>query len=60
MAGNVWEFVSSDDAAWWECFLRGGSFLNEPRQVQSYFRLRGVPRVHRPPDFGFRCAQELM
>lgn len=57
MAGNVWEFVDLGDEVPWSCVLHGGSFRNSQYEVRSYLRLHGVPRNHRPPDFGFRCAQ---
>jgi formylglycine-generating enzyme required for sulfatase activity len=57
MAGNVWEFVVADDQENWSCVLKGGSFRNTQYEVRSYLRLFGVPRDHRPPDFGFRCSQ---
>jgi formylglycine-generating enzyme required for sulfatase activity len=56
MAGNVWEFVREDEDEHWYCVLRGGSYRNNEHQVKSSLRLWGVPRDHRPPDFGFRCA----
>ncbi len=56
MAGNVWEFVESSDSEDGLAILRGGSFDNTGEQVRSYLRLFGVPRDHRPPDFGFRLA----
>lgn len=56
MAGNVWEFVKEDKEDHWYCVLRGGSYRNDRTQVKSSLRLWGVPRDHRPPDFGFRCA----
>jgi formylglycine-generating enzyme required for sulfatase activity len=57
MAGNVWEYVVASDAEDWSCVLRGGSFRNNQFEIRSYLRLYRVPRDHRPPDFGFRCAQ---
>jgi formylglycine-generating enzyme required for sulfatase activity len=57
MAGNVWELVVADDVQAWSCVLRGGSYRNNRHEVRSYLRLFSVPRDHRPPDFGFRCAQ---
>jgi formylglycine-generating enzyme required for sulfatase activity len=57
LAGNVWEFVSASDSGKDSCVLRGGSFKNNRYQVRSYLRLFGVPKLHRPPDFGFRLAQ---
>jgi formylglycine-generating enzyme required for sulfatase activity/cellulose biosynthesis protein BcsQ len=60
MAGNVWEFLRAEDRAredW--CVMRGGSFKNDRALLRSYLRLFGVPREHRPADFGFRVAQEL-
>ena len=57
MAGNVWEFVKAEDATDWSCVLRGGSSQNNQFEIRSYLRLFRVPRDHRPPDFGFRCAQ---
>lgn len=57
MAGNVWELVVADDQEQWSCVLKGGSFRNNEHQLKSYLRLFGVPRDHRPPDFGFRCSQ---
>ncbi len=56
MAGNAWEFVRAKDDSNWSCVLRGGSFRNNEHEVKSSLRLYGVPRDHRPPDFGFRCA----
>jgi formylglycine-generating enzyme required for sulfatase activity len=56
MAGNVWEFVRADKEEYWYCVLRGGSYRNYEPEVKSSLRLWGVPRDHRPPDFGFRCA----
>lgn len=57
MAGNVWEYVDAHDGENWSCVLRGGSFRNNQSEIRSYLRLYRVPRDHRPPDFGFRCAQ---
>ena len=57
MAGNIWEFVVADEQQPWSCVLKGGSFRNTQNEVKSYLRLFGVPRDHRPPDFGFRCSQ---
>lgn len=57
MAGNVWEFVEAERADSKECVLRGGSYGNNQLEVRSYLRLIHVPAHHRPPDFGFRCAQ---
>jgi formylglycine-generating enzyme required for sulfatase activity len=58
MAGNVWEFVEAQDHVGSNlCVLRGGSFGNNQQEIKSYLRLTGVPVDHRPPDFGFRCAQ---
>lgn len=57
MAGNLWEFVEAADAGSNWCVLRGGSFKNDRFTVRTYLRLSGVPRLHRPPDFGFRLAQ---
>jgi formylglycine-generating enzyme required for sulfatase activity len=57
LAGNVWEFVealTNDNG----CVLRGGSFRNDRFEIRSYLRLFGVPLHHRPPDFGFRVAQQ--
>ncbi len=57
MAGNVWEFVLSENTREGStCVLRGGSFSNDRFEVRSYLRLFGVPVTHRPPDFGFRLA----
>ena len=55
-AGNVWEFVLSTDQKSHHCVLRGGSYLNTENEVKSSLRLTGVPKDHRPPDFGFRLA----
>jgi WD40 repeat protein/formylglycine-generating enzyme required for sulfatase activity len=57
MAGNVWEFVATSGQSDPTCILRGGSYQNNQYQIRSYLRLGGVPPDHRPPDFGFRCAQ---
>jgi formylglycine-generating enzyme required for sulfatase activity len=56
MAGNVWEFVEANEKDN-TCALRGGSFRNHKGELRNYIRLFGVPRDHRPRDFGFRCAQ---
>jgi hypothetical protein len=56
LAGNVWEFVDPRGTPGDKCVLRGGSFRNSEYEVQSHLRLFGVPRDHRPVDFGFRCA----
>jgi formylglycine-generating enzyme required for sulfatase activity len=56
MAGNVWEFVEGTGNLRGGV-LRGGSFRNNPEEVRSSLRLFGVPRRHRPPDFGFRLAR---
>jgi formylglycine-generating enzyme required for sulfatase activity len=56
-AGNVWELVVAEEQETWSCVLKGGSFRNTKDEVKSYLRLFGVPRDHRPPDFGFRCSQ---
>ena len=56
-AGNVWEFVEALDVPDHFCVLRGGSFVNNKDLVKSTLRLTGVPRDHRPHDFGFRLAQ---
>ena len=58
MAGNVWEFVRASDQEPRACVLRGGSFVNTIDEVKSSLRLFAVPRDHRPPDFGLRCALE--
>ncbi len=70
MAGNVWEFVSAETASSLflrlvrsnagnnSCVLRGGSYKNDRFTIRSYLRLYGVPLLHRPPDFGFRIAQQ--
>jgi formylglycine-generating enzyme required for sulfatase activity len=55
LAGNVWEFVVTTENDW-SCVLRGGSYANDQNEVRSDLRLYRVPRDHRPPDFGFRCA----
>ena len=57
MAGNVWEFVVTDDQEHGKCVLKGGSFHNDKHLLKTYLRLFGVPRDHRPTDFGFRCCQ---
>jgi formylglycine-generating enzyme required for sulfatase activity len=58
MAGNVWEYVVAADSGTDSCVLRGGSYKNDRSEVRSYLRLFGVPAGHRPPDFGFRVAQD--
>jgi formylglycine-generating enzyme required for sulfatase activity len=57
MAGNTWEFVAAGDMDRHSCVLRGGSFRNNRYELRSYLRLFGVPRSHRPDDFGFRLAR---
>jgi formylglycine-generating enzyme required for sulfatase activity len=59
MAGNVWEFVERSESPNDVCSLRGGSFRNTRHEVRSYLRLFQVPVHHRPPDFGFRLAQNF-
>jgi formylglycine-generating enzyme required for sulfatase activity len=59
MAGNVWEYVEYADRRRQFCVLRGGSYTNNQYEVRSYLRLFDVPRDHRAPDFGFRCAQVI-
>ena len=58
MAGNLWEFVSAADCDDSSCVLRGGSYNNDRFEIRSYLRLFGVAPTHRPPDFGFRVAQQ--
>lgn len=60
MVGNVWEFVLPVDPTIDSCVLRGGSYKNDRFEVRSYLRLFGVPPLHRPPDFGFRIAQNTI
>lgn len=60
MAGNVWEFVLMEDSNEELCVMRGGSFKNQRDELRNYLRLTGVPREHRPPDFGFRIGQGLI
>lgn len=55
MAGNLWEFVTAPGETNY-AVLRGGSFLNNEREIKTHLRLFGVPLSHRPPDFGVRCA----
>jgi len=57
MVGNVWEFVTAEDAGSNWCVMRGGSYKNSRFELRSYLRLIRVPVAHRPPDFGFRLAQ---
>ena len=60
MAGNVWEFVLPVEPTIDGCVLRGGSYKNDRFEVRTYLRLFGVPPLHRPPDFGFRIAQNTI
>jgi hypothetical protein len=60
MAGNVWEFMLMVGPNQKPCVMRGGSFKNQRDEVRTYLRLTGVPRDHRPPDFGFRVGQKLI
>jgi len=57
MAGNVWEWTSSDyDSA--RNVIRGGSWYNEAHVMPSTVR-RGVrPDIWDTTQFGFRCAQD--
>jgi formylglycine-generating enzyme required for sulfatase activity len=57
MAGNVWEFVQSEDQSKVLSVLRGGSYKNSSSELRSYLRLVRVPVSHRPLDFGFRLVQ---
>jgi len=36
--------------------VRGGGFENNASEVKASLQLFGVPRDHRAPDFGMRCA----
>jgi formylglycine-generating enzyme required for sulfatase activity len=74
MAGNVWQWVQdcyhgdyngapSDGSAWTsgDCtrhVVRGGSWLNNPRNLRSAVRL-GYPSVNRLNYLGFRVARTL-
>ena len=60
MAGNVWEFVERPGSPKEFCSLRGGSFKNTRYEVRTYLRLSQVRVQHRPSDFGFRLAQNLI
>ena len=58
MAGNVWEWTSSDyDSGGQTKVIRGGSWNNDADLLRSADRNDGNPsyRFHR---FGFRCAQD--
>ncbi len=56
MAGNVWEWTSSDYESSWKV-LRGGSWLDRARNLRTTDRERGTPAVG-VSDRGFRCAQD--
>ncbi|GAB5535487.1 MAG: hypothetical protein Rubg2KO_17360 [Rubricoccaceae bacterium] len=63
MHGNVWEFVQdcwdgSDTASCTEVVLRGGSWLNEPKNLRSAARFRH-DRTYRESGDGFRLAHSL-
>jgi formylglycine-generating enzyme required for sulfatase activity len=56
MAGNVWEWTSSDyDSN--NKVLRGGSWLYVARYLVSTYRNRNLPTL-RTSAVGFRCAQD--
>jgi len=59
MHGNVWEFVQDcwSDACD-ETVLRGGSWLNEPKNLRSAARFRH-DRTFRESGDGFRLARDL-
>lgn len=57
MAGNVWEWTDSRDAAG-NNVLRGGAWYPEPhnpRHFRTCFRFM-PPGIHRRDDIGFRCV----
>jgi formylglycine-generating enzyme required for sulfatase activity len=58
MAGNVWEWTSSDyDDSGKEKVLRGGSWGSNPQRLRSANR-NNIEPMFRVADIGFRCAQD--
>jgi formylglycine-generating enzyme required for sulfatase activity len=57
MAGNVWEWTSSDHESRGKV-VRGGSWRNSPLSLQSTKRIPSLP-IHRFHYVGFRCAQSV-
>ena len=55
MAGNVWEWTSSDYNSSYKD-LRGGSWFDNPAYLRASNRFRNGP-ARRNANFGFRCAQ---
>ncbi len=55
MAGNVWEWTSSDHENGGKV-LRGGSWRNSPRMLRSYMRINSLPHFFYH-YVGFRCAK---
>ncbi|PIR00333.1 MAG: hypothetical protein COV66_07570 [Nitrospinae bacterium CG11_big_fil_rev_8_21_14_0_20_45_15] len=56
MAGNVWEWTSSNYEGGGKVVLRGGSWITLPDSMRSADRYRLVPSI-RTNNFGFRCSQ---
>lgn len=56
MAGNVWEWTSSDYGRGAKV-IRGGSWLTDPKKLRSATR-DGVTPPDGSSDLGFRCAQD--
>jgi formylglycine-generating enzyme required for sulfatase activity len=56
MAGNVWEWTSSDDVKERKV-VKGGSWFSRSSDVRSAFR-EGIHPAKRDDSGGFRCAQD--
>ncbi len=62
MYGNVFEWCAGgdrrpgNDAAQWQYFLRGGSYLCKAPYLRTSFRHRGYAPYYALPDYGLRAA----
>ena len=58
MAGNVREWTSDSSADGTRKILKGGSFMDEARYIESAFEAEGRATVEKSPILGFRVARD--